>query len=65
MRTFAMLTVGGVAGVVLLKLLSALIIPVLGLFLGLLAMTVKLALIAAVVFFVISVLRKRRDEQAA
>lgn len=65
MRTFAMLTVGGVAGVVLLKLLSALIIPVLGLFFGLLAMTVKLALIAAVVFFVVSLLRKRKEERAA
>ena len=64
MRNVAMLTAGGVAGVLLLKLLGALIIPVLGLFFGLLAMTVKLALLAAVVFFVISMLRKRNEETA-
>lgn len=64
MKAFAMLTVGGVAGIVLLKLLTALFIPVLGLFFGLLAMTVKLALVAAVVFFVLSLLRKRKEERA-
>lgn len=64
MKTFAMLTMGGVAGVVLLKLLSTLLIPVLGLFFGLLVMTVKLALIAAVVFFVLSLLRRRKEERA-
>lgn len=63
MRTFATLAAAGVAGVVLLKLVSTLLFPVLGLFVGLFAMVVKLALIAAVVFFIYSVIRKRKDQE--
>jgi len=63
MRTFATLTVAGVAGVVLLKLLTALLFPLLGLFVGLLAMAVKLALVAAVIFFIYSMIKKRKEEE--
>jgi hypothetical protein len=64
MKTFATVAVAGVAGVVLFKLLSALVFPLLGLFVGLLAMTVKLALIAAVIFFVYSMIKKRKEAEA-
>jgi len=63
MRTFATLTVAGVAGVVLLKLLTALLFPLLDLFVGLLAMAVKLALVAAVIFFIYSMIKKRKEEE--
>jgi hypothetical protein len=65
MKTFASLTVAGVAGVLLLKLLTALLFPMLGLFVGLLAMTVKFALIAAVIFFVYSMIKKRKEADLA
>jgi hypothetical protein len=58
MKTFAALTVTGVAGILLFKLL---VVPILGLFVGLLVMTVKLALLAAVVFFVYSMIKKRKE----
>jgi hypothetical protein len=62
MRTFAALTVTGAAGIILLKLLATVIFPLFGMFMGLLAMTVKLALVAAVIFFVYSMFKKRREE---
>jgi hypothetical protein len=65
MRTFATVAGAGVAGVVLYKLVAALLFPLLGLFVGLIAMTVKLALIAAVAFFIYSMIRKRRDQENA
>ena len=65
MRTFAAVTVAGVTGVVLLKLITAIFIPILGVLVGLFAMTVKFAFIAAVIFFVYSMIRKRREEKAA
>ena len=65
MKTFATITVAGVAGVVLFKLIAALVFPLLGLVAGLLAMTVKIALIAAVVFFIYSMIKKRKEADSA
>lgn len=65
MKTFAALTVAGVAGLVVLKLFAALLLPVLGLFFGLVALTMKLALIAALGFFVYSMIKKGRNKAAA
>ena len=65
MKAFASLTVAGVAGILLLKLLTALVFPLLGLFVGLLAMTVKFAVIAAVIFFVYSMIKKRKEADLA
>jgi hypothetical protein len=65
MKAFAALTVTGVAGVVLFKLLATLLFPLLGLVFGLLAMTIKFAVIAAVIFFVYSMIRKRKEADAA
>ncbi len=62
MKSFAKIAVLGVSSIVLFKLLASIFLPVLGLALGLLALTVKLAMIAAVVFFLYSIFCKpRRD----
>lgn len=65
MKTFAALTVAGVASLVILKLVAALLLPVLGLLFGLVALTMKLALIAALGFFVYSLFKKGRNKAAA
>jgi hypothetical protein len=62
MKPFAKLAVAGISGVVLSKLFASLFFPLFGLMLGLLGMTVKLALVAAVVFFVYAMERKRTTE---
>jgi hypothetical protein len=62
MRSFARLAFAGISGVVLFKLFATILFPLLGLFFGLLAMTVKLAVIAAVIFFVYSMIRKRKED---
>ena len=58
MKSFAKLTVVGISGVVLFKLFATILFPLLGLMLGLLMLTVKLALIAAVVFFIWSIVKR-------
>ncbi len=60
MKSFVRVAVTGVACVALLKLFVTFFIPLFGMVLGLLALTVKLAAIAAVVWFVWSILRPRR-----
>jgi len=62
MRTFATFTVAGVVGILLFKLL---VVPILALFVGLLAMTVKLALLGAVVYFIYTMVKKRNGTDAA
>ncbi|HSW29494.1 MAG TPA: hypothetical protein VLH75_08445 [Longimicrobiales bacterium] len=62
MRTFATFTVAGVVGILLFKLV---VVPILALFVGLLAMTVKLALLGAVVFFIYTMVKKRNGTDAA
>ncbi|MDZ7780981.1 MAG: hypothetical protein U5R14_13760 [Gemmatimonadota bacterium] len=64
MKTFATLTAAGVAGLILLKLLAAVVIPALGLLMGLVALTVKLALVAALGFFVYSMFKKASNKAA-
>jgi uncharacterized protein involved in cysteine biosynthesis len=59
MKAFAALTVAGVAGLVLLKILAAVLLPVLGLVIGMVALTMKVALMAAIGFFIYSMVRKR------
>ena len=62
MKTFATLTVAGVAGIFLFKLV---VVPILALFVGLVAMTVKLALLAAVIYFIYSMVKKGREADVA
>ena len=61
MRSFGRLAIAGISGIVLWKLFATILVPLLGLMLGLLALTVKLALIATVIFFVYGMLKKRDD----
>ena len=60
MRTFAAVSLAGLSGLVLLKLLLAVVFPLFGVFFGILALTMKFALIAAVGFFVYSLFKKRQ-----
>lgn len=62
MKSFVRVAAVGLSGVVLFKVGTALISPLLGMFLGLLMLTVKLALAAAVIYFVYSLIRPREDE---
>ena len=62
MRTFATFTVAGVVGILLFKMV---VVPILALFVGLLAMTVKLALLGAVAFFVYTMIKKHNETDAA
>lgn len=64
MKTFAALTVTGIAGLLLLKLLAAVLLPALGLLFGLLALTVKVAVLAAIGYFVYSMLKNGRSKAA-
>jgi hypothetical protein len=65
MKTFAALTVAGVAAFALLKMLFALILPLVGLMLGMVVLVAKVALLVAVGFFVFSMIRKRCGRAAA
>lgn len=67
MRTFAAITAGGVLSVLLFKLLATIFFPIFGMLVGLIMTGVKLLLLAAVVYFVYSLIFKRRkqDEAAA
>jgi hypothetical protein len=63
MRTVAGLFVGGVVAVVAFKLITALVLPLLGIFFGLIALAIKLAIVVAVGWFVYSLVRNRKREQ--
>lgn len=65
MRSFAALTVAGVAGLVLIKLAAAVLLPLVGLLIGVAVLTVKIALVAAIGFFVYSMIRKSARGAAA
>jgi len=62
MRTFAPLAFTAISGVILWKLFATIMLPFLAMLLGLVGTIVKFALIAGVVFFIYSTIRKRRDE---
>jgi hypothetical protein len=64
MRSFAKFAVVGVSSVVLLKLFATIFLPALGMLVGLLMLTAKVALMVAVAYFVYTLLRPRaRDEE--
>ena len=63
MRTFAGLFVGGIATLLIVKLLMGLFFPLLGLLLGLLGMAVKITLFALVAYFVYRFFTARRRER--
>jgi len=65
MRAFGTVALAGIAGVILWQLFTTILLPLLGVVLGLLAMAAKFALIAAVGFFVYSLIKKRREQAEA
>lgn len=64
MRTFGALFVGGVTGIVILKLLATLLFPLLGFMVGLIGMAFKIVLFGAIAYFVYTLLRGRRERRA-
>jgi hypothetical protein len=62
MRAFGTVAFTAISGVILWQLFTTILLPLLGVVLGLLAMAVKFALIAGVVFFLYSLLKKRREQ---
>jgi hypothetical protein len=63
MRAFAGMFVGGIAAIVLLKLVFGLILPLIGIVVGFVALAIKLALVVAVGYFVYTLVRGRKHEQ--
>ena len=64
-RSFGAVALTGAIGFIALKLLGALLIPLLGMFLGVLVMALKVGLFLAVGFFLYRMFRRRRDRVAA
>ena len=62
MKSLARVAVVGFTGVVLFKVGTALLSPLVGMLLGLIFLTVKLALAAAVLYFLYSLVRPRDDD---
>lgn len=60
MRMTAGLFVGGAISLLIFKLLAAFVFPLLGALIGFLMMAVKLALLAAIVYFVYSMIFKKK-----
>lgn len=65
MKSFARVAVAGVASVALFKLFTAVFVPLLGMLIGLLALTMKLAIVAAIAYFLWSLFRKSPDAEEA
>ena len=63
-RAFGAVAFTGVVGLIALKLLGAMLIPLLGMFFGALALAFKVALFLAVGFFLYRMFRRRRDQTA-
>jgi uncharacterized membrane protein len=62
MRFVAPVAVAAISGVVLWKLFATLLLPLLGLVFGLMMSVMKIVLIVAVIYFIVSTMRKRREE---
>ena len=61
MRTFAPVAFAAISGVVLWKLFATILLPVLAVLMGLVGTALKFALIAAVIFVIYSMIKKRRE----
>ena len=65
MRFLAPVAVATLSGIVLWKLFATILLPLLGLLFGMMMGLFKLILIVAVIYFIVSMMRKRRDEAQA
>ena len=62
MRYLGPVAVTAISGVILWKLFATILLPLFGVVLGLMAAAFKLVLIVAAIFFIYSLIKKRRDE---
>ncbi|NIP57444.1 MAG: hypothetical protein GWO00_05440 [Gemmatimonadetes bacterium] len=62
MIRFAQLALAGIAGILALKVLGILVLPILGLAVGIFAVALKALLVLAVGWFVLRLLRGRKAE---
>lgn len=62
MRAIGAMALGGLAGLVILKLMAAMVFPLFGFMFGLVGLLVKVALWVAVGYFVYTLIRGRRKE---
>jgi hypothetical protein len=62
MKSFTRVAFVGLSGVVFFKLFATVLLPMMAFFFGLLALTVKIAVMAAVVVFLWSLVRKKEQE---
>jgi uncharacterized membrane protein len=65
MRFLAPVAVATLSGIVLWKLFATILLPLLGLVFGLMMGLFKIVLVVAVIYFIVSMMRKRRDEAQA
>jgi 4-hydroxybenzoate polyprenyltransferase len=65
MKSFGPLAFAAISGVILWKLFATILLPMLAVVLGLVGTVLKFAFIAAVIFVVYSMIRKRREEAEA
>jgi hypothetical protein len=65
MRSLVPIGVAALSGVVLWKLFATILLPFLGLVFGLMVGFFKIVLIVGVIYFIVSTMRKRRDEAQA
>jgi uncharacterized membrane protein len=65
MKFLAPVAVATLSGVILWKLFATILLPLLGMFFALMMGFFKVILIVAVIYFIISMMRKRRDEAQA
>jgi hypothetical protein len=65
MRFLAPVAIATLSGIVLWKLFATILLPLLGLVFGLMMTVLKVVLIAAVIYFIVSMMRKRREEANA
>ena len=63
MRTFAAVFMSGALGLLLLKLLLGLLGPMLALMFGFFALAFKLAIFAAIAYFIYSLIRGKKRER--
>ncbi len=65
MKSLATFAFAGISGLVLWKLFVTMLFPLLAMILGLIAMTAKIALMAAVICLIYSTIRKRCNKAEA
>lgn len=64
MRTFGAMAIGGLAGIVALKLLATMLLPLFGLVFGVVGMLLKIGMWVAIGYVVYTLIKGRRREQA-